>query len=166
MPQIPCWYSNTNMEFTAIIFLDICHVYLDRGWSSFWLAAFVSIKNLQSATHLRYLRNQDLPALSGEGLSIDTSSADSFLQAPASSSPASLGRRPLSKALSVHRPPLRSDSVLLLFLCSRFLPTVVRQAWCVGSYSWSFFSDQQVAEPRGNHYRRQDKRIQITIDLF
>ena len=31
MPQIPCGYSNTNIEFTAIIFGDICHVYLDRG---------------------------------------------------------------------------------------------------------------------------------------
>ena len=30
---------------------------------AFRLAAFVSIKNLQSATHLRYLRNQDLPPL-------------------------------------------------------------------------------------------------------
>lgn len=30
---------------------------------AFRLAAFVSIENLQSATHLRYLRNQDLPPL-------------------------------------------------------------------------------------------------------
>ena len=31
MPQIPCGYPNTKVEFTAINFLDICHVYLDRG---------------------------------------------------------------------------------------------------------------------------------------